>query len=966
MVLFLMVFSNAGENFRFDKVIDLGTAGRDGGDFNVAYAATGGPDAFGYTFIDSNEMGGPPYSWVDISSSGTSVGSRGDDNSYGPYNFGFTFNFYGSGYTSFYICNNGYVAFNDSCAYNSEDIDPANGYPHNFIAPFWDDFNTSTDIRYQVETDRVIVSWLGITRWSASGNVTFQVIMNKTTDVIVFQYLDAYFGTEGYDYGAYATVGMENSDSSIGLEYSYRLASLSDELAILIGLPPPPTFTQSGYRFFDNANSTDVGSVLAALNTEAELTESGQDFRLRMLLHVDDADALQDDANFTLQYVDPGGGTCASPAGGTPASWTEVTTSTHISFYDNATPTDGSALTGNVSDPTHSTDTIVNQTYEEANDFSNSEGDILEGQDGKWDFSLYDKNGAPGETYCLRIVTNADEAISDYTVYPSVTIYEGPDTYGYFFENVTYSWNDISSSGTSVGTLGDSSMYGPYNVGFTFTYYGNDYTQFYICNNGYITFTSGSCTDANSSIPSATDPDNIIAPFWDDLYTAGDIKYYGDGDSLVVSWLGLNHWSYSGGYVTFQIILYENGDKITFQYQDTVFGLSTYDYGATATVGIEDDDGGDGLQRGYNQAFLSDSYAMQFYMEPVYTQSGHRFFENDDSTDVGSVLADPNNDGLLAAPGDPFRLRMLMHVDRNDVESSRFTGKLQLVGMGAGSCASPSGGTPATWTDVSGSTAIAWKNNTTPADGASLIGGMTDPSHGGDDVNNQTYEESNNFTNSVAAIGNGEDGLWDFALYDYGMSEDEAYCFRMVESDGTALGTYSYYPTMVLAPDEQTLTVNMSGNAAVFGGLSFLAPRFADSSTGQSVDPDNGAHNFNISSSGMYSLTVRGATLERDGSTSISAITGSPAVSSPGDEQFGIWVENLNGGGVVDSDYDGGAGDDEFFYGAGANIPDEIGGCSSGCDISTTFYLHYLANIADDTEAGSYTTDLTYIVTGTF
>src|SRR6266480_740382 len=183
-----------------------------------------------------------------------------------------------------------------------------------------------------------------------------------------------------------------------------------------------PSFNQSAYRLFNNADSTDVGTPLAALNTAGALTSTGAAFRLRMLVHVGPGNLAISGQAFKLQYVDPGTGTCAAPSGtGTPAAYTDVTAATLIAYNNNPTPADGANLTANASDPTHAADTVKPQTYEELNNFTNVTSAISAAQDGKWDFALKD-NGAPASTiYCLRAVKSSGALLEGYTVYPQIS-----------------------------------------------------------------------------------------------------------------------------------------------------------------------------------------------------------------------------------------------------------------------------------------------------------------------------------------------------------------------------------------------------------------------------------------------------------------------------------------------------------------------------------------------------------------
>src|SRR5262249_51331134 len=142
----------------------------------------------------------------------------------------------------------------------------------------------------------------------------------------------------------------------------------------------------------------------------------------------------------------------------------------------------------------------------------------------------------------------------------------------------------------------------------TFRYYNNTYTgnnSIFVCTNGFITVGSppGFSYFSNDDLSGSSQQNTTaICPYWDDLFpsSANEVlgRYddlNGDGifDRFVVQWNQADH--YPGGYslVTFQAELYINTGtspgKIVFNYVTTDFGDPTLSNGASATVGIKND-----------------------------------------------------------------------------------------------------------------------------------------------------------------------------------------------------------------------------------------------------------------------------------------------------------------------------------------------------------------------------------------
>lgn len=211
----------------------------------------GGPDAFGYAWIDSLEPGGPTYSWVDISATGTSV-LLGDDATDGPFPIGFSFGFYGGSYTDFYVSSNGWVSFD---APPSSDLSndcpmPTNGTPNNLLALMWDDLDpgdNSDPLYYQsfgsgtcpyasyggactVVQYEDFCHYPGGATCDSAG--TFEAILFDNGEIL-YQYEDA-----GVEMGSGSTTGIQNADSSIGLTYGCDGTYLAAGRAVLFFLPP--------------------------------------------------------------------------------------------------------------------------------------------------------------------------------------------------------------------------------------------------------------------------------------------------------------------------------------------------------------------------------------------------------------------------------------------------------------------------------------------------------------------------------------------------------------------------------------------------------------------------------------------------------------------------------------------------------------------------------------------------------
>ena len=163
----------------------------------------------------------------------------------------------------------------------------------------------------------------------------------------------------------------------------------------------------------------------------------------------------------------------------------------------------------------------------------------------------------------------------------------------------------------------------------------------------------------------------------------------------------------------------------------------------------------------------------------------------------------------------------------------------------------------------------------------------------------------------------------------------------------------------VSATVSQSLTFSISDNTIGFGTLSSTASRYATGTDGSASEVE--AHNLiaSTNSGSGYNITVDGNTLT-SGANTITAIGATNTAPATGTEQYGLRMAATGGSGTVSAPYAASG-----FALDTAAFPDEVAYCA-GASADTTYSVRYVANIAGITEAGSYTSTLTYVATGNF
>ena len=203
----------------------------------------------------------------DISGTGTNLGLTDDSNALAT--LGFTFNFYGVGYSDCFVGSNGLIGFGAGSNVFGNGAIPSAALPNNMLYVYWDDLNPGAGGEVYAETRgtagtdlRFIAQWNNVPQFGGADANTFQCIIWEN-------------GTVEYRYqtvpglgGGDATIGSENADGTVATSVDEALAVSGTSLTGTYtgggsNCPTCPWQADGCYADFNNDGGIDGDDVIA-------------------------------------------------------------------------------------------------------------------------------------------------------------------------------------------------------------------------------------------------------------------------------------------------------------------------------------------------------------------------------------------------------------------------------------------------------------------------------------------------------------------------------------------------------------------------------------------------------------------------------------------------------------------------------------------------------------------------------
>ncbi len=229
------------------------------GSASTCFANVGGPDAFGYYFVDNQGGDSASFAWIELCGDPNAINGPTGHNNVSCFSWGWNFPFYGTNYTSGCFSTNGLMTMlgaNSSGANvcGLSGLEP----PWPTLYPYWDDLRAAAVggcveavgpwLRYRDFGSYLVLEWKRIQHnVNSTDRYSFEAILFPDGR-IKFQYNMDWLAPQTPNS---ATIGIDAPGAGNGLEYVCNAVPASNTIlpgrAMWFYMPPPPPMGRCCY-----------------------------------------------------------------------------------------------------------------------------------------------------------------------------------------------------------------------------------------------------------------------------------------------------------------------------------------------------------------------------------------------------------------------------------------------------------------------------------------------------------------------------------------------------------------------------------------------------------------------------------------------------------------------------------------------------------------------------------------------